>query len=375
MSLLERDFGENVSDAAIKYYLSHKHNIQCSNLEVQFVNNLLFGDVDSDDYLRDRHYDMTTAENMLSTLASSTIGDSNIDFCIYYDDRINMLMLSEDPENAKWKYITSIAVRRDDDYSEDITNYITSTYVGEKLLNGDEDDISYTISRMLSILNIAEMSGNLISHLIIFENGTKYNIVEISPFGSEVISGAIYPIDITPSSNIKITDEAKNNDPLMTIIEVTSAELFSKICEISPNFNEYISSSILQSSTEVDLFMKEYLSGRNVIVAENWTRDLLFNEKFSDIMVESADGEKFPAHKLILSRFSKYFETLCYGAFNKVDVVRLDIGGTQIKEVFTYIYAGFINFHEIESVSELISAAEYLQIDKLTEFFAIELYS
>lgn len=389
MSILEKEFNDKVSDATAAYYvrtIASGTSLPSDNEEFDIISDLLFHSNPGANvflYMEDRHYDMKTAEEMLSTLSCSVLGGNEmnemneIDFSIYYDDKINLILLSED--DIKVSYIANVVTKRDNDYAEDITNFITSKYMGDALDDDGEEVMLTNFGRMFSIINDAETSDSLISHLIIFRilsEDNQFIVVEISPFGTDIVNGQIYPLDIGHDGHITLTNEVKKNDPLATLSKMTQIELFYKICEFSSSFKSHIGNSILQSSEEVDLFMKEYLPP--IVAADThalWSRELLFSEKYHDVTIETSDGEKIYAHKLILSRFSKFFETFFYGAFGRTkNTVAVNVASKQMREILTYIYAGVVNFHEVESIPELITAAEYFQVDDLIKFFVKELY-
>lgn len=388
MSILEREFNDKVSDATAAYYvrtIAAGNSLPSDNEEFDIISDLLFHNNPGANvflYMEDRHYDMKTAEDMMSTLSCSVLGMNEmneVDFSLYYDDKINLILLAEDPDNIKVSYLANVVTKRDNDYAEDITNFITSKYMGDALDDDGEEVMLTNFGRMLSIINEAETSDNLISHLIMFRilsEDKGFIVVEISPFGTDIINGQIYPLEIGHDGNITLTAEVKKNDPLATLSKMTSTELFHKICEFSSGFKSHVGNSILQSSEEVDLFMKEYLPP--ICAADThalWSRELLFSEKYHDVTIETSDGEKIYAHKLILSRFSKFFETFFYGIFGRdKNTVAVNVAGKQMREILTYIYAGVVNFHEVESISELITAAEYFQVDDLIKFFVKELY-
>lgn len=387
MSILEREFNDKVSDATAAYYvrtIAAGNSLPSDNEEFDIISDLLFHDNPGANvflYMEDRHYDMKTAEDMMSTLSCSVLGMNEmneVDFSLYYDDKINLILLAEDPDNIKVSYLANVVTKRDNDYAEDITNFITSKYMGDALDDDGEEVMLTNFGRMLSIINEAETSDNLISHLIMFRvvGDTNFIVVEISPFGTDIINGQIYPLEIGHDGSVALTEEVKKNDPLATLSKMTSTELFHKICEFSSSFKSHVGNSILQSSEEVDLFMKEYLPP--ICAADThalWSRDLLFSEKYHDVTIETNDGEKIYAHKLILSRFSKFFETFFYGIFGRnKNTVAVNVAGKQMREILTYIYAGVVNFHEVESIPDLITAAEYFQVDDLINFFVKELY-
>jgi len=430
VSLLENGFGEKITDELIKHYVSDLQSGKVNNYANDNASGeegngagvtaaILFGsdeDRQNSHHLANRHYDMQMAEDMLgaSILSSQIVGAGSTaneaadvnedtvtesDFCLYYDERMELLLLAGDDTTAK--YIASLAIKRDNDYAEEIQNFITCKYLASGDFDEDGDDenmimLVSNVERFLSIISRGECGTGLITHFILFQhindaddadnnadnNADEILLIEVSPFGDEIINGSLNPIFITMDGGIVLDREAEKRDPLMTLNKISPTDMFSKLCELSPSFKMEISKCIAQDDLGLDKFIKDYLIGRlKSSDHTNWTAGLLFSEKFSDIVVKTNDGVSFNAHKLILVNFSGYFNTLFYGtkSAHVGRVVTFDeessIGAKVFKDILTFIYTGRVDFSAVESVVNLILAAEYLQIDELIKFFRVHLYT
>ena len=90
---------------------------------------------------------------------------------------------------------------------------------------------------------------------------------------------------------------------------------------------------------------------------------------FNDVTI-IADKQSIPCNKMVLSCYSKFFETLFRTNFkekyqNQVEVNGFD--GQIIKLIIDYIYSGSINI-DLENVMDIVSASDYLQLDALKHF-------
>lgn len=426
MALIEREFGDKVADAAIKYYLSHvSENPIDDDSDVSMISNMLFTDgFDLTMYMESRHYDMKTAENMLSAsvLSASMITPgwectpciepaNDVDFCVYYDDKINMITMAED--EVKMEYVLSMAIRRGDDYIAELLEFADNEYIN-KLFPATEIDanindeninevnaelIVSNISKMHHIMQEAEQIDNaLITHLLIFcavgdVPRKKFNVMEISPLSTDVVDGNINPIFITRKGKLTVNSDAANLDPLAKVTVMESSELFSKLCELSDKFKINASSKLFGDSDKYDDFIRCYLAHKTISTygdSKRWS-NLLDNGKFSDVEIRCRSSNdasalcsgsvSIRAHKLILATFSEYFEALLYGEFanqsaEQIRILTIDnVEETQMREILTYMYRGYVDFDNIASISELISAADYLRVIDLVKFFEDELYN
>lgn len=83
------------------------------------------------------------------------------------------------------------------------------------------------------------------------------------------------------------------------------------------------------------------------------SNDLWKNKEFTDVVLD-VDGEKIPAHKLILATKSPYFRALLYGEMREAsqeEVTLPNIPLTPFKRVLEYAYTGKLEIEEPLEVS------------------------
>ena len=90
---------------------------------------------------------------------------------------------------------------------------------------------------------------------------------------------------------------------------------------------------------------------------------------FNDVTIV-ADEQSIPCNKMVLSCYSKFFETLFRANFkekhhNPVEIHGFD--GQIVKLIIDYIYSGSIKI-EINNVMDIISASDYFLLDSLKHF-------
>ena len=102
------------------------------------------------------------------------------------------------------------------------------------------------------------------------------------------------------------------------------------------------------------------------------------NQHFIDITlicgpsVEEIEIE-IPAHKLILTCCSVYFETMFCGHFkeNDTEQSKIFIGGISskaLKDMIQYFYTGILKINQ-ENVMELLQAADILLLEQVNRYF------
>jgi len=72
---------------------------------------------------------------------------------------------------------------------------------------------------------------------------------------------------------------------------------------------------------------------------------MLFSDKFSDVVLESASGERIPAHRNILAANSKCMDKLLSGkwAESASRVVRMEQTATAVKALLRFLYTGQVD--------------------------------
>ena len=87
-----------------------------------------------------------------------------------------------------------------------------------------------------------------------------------------------------------------------------------------------------------------------------------------DVVIVSRDGERFPAHRVILATASPVFRTMFkgYKESEQTDVALPHIAGSAIEAIIDYAYIGETHNAETqESVQDIYEAAHYLQNENL----------
>jgi len=93
------------------------------------------------------------------------------------------------------------------------------------------------------------------------------------------------------------------------------------------------------------------------------------NKEFIDVHVV-ASGERFPAHKLVLSCGSDYMAALFSNSFsdsNSEDVYLHDVSAQAISAILEYLYAGECSLSDEEELLPILRAASRLQIQSLMD--------
>ena len=95
------------------------------------------------------------------------------------------------------------------------------------------------------------------------------------------------------------------------------------------------------------------------------------SEHLCDVVLISKDGQRFPAHRVILAAASRFFDRMFSGSFresNQTEVALRNIDGTLLKMLMDFAYKGETTCPEaVENVLSLYEAAHYVQFDELFE--------
>ena len=88
-----------------------------------------------------------------------------------------------------------------------------------------------------------------------------------------------------------------------------------------------------------------------------------------DVVIISADGQRFPAHRIILAASSRFFRTMFEGRFlesHQTDVAIGNVDGAVMKMLIEYVYRGKTECPaSVDSVLSIYEAAHYVQFDEL----------
>ena len=88
-----------------------------------------------------------------------------------------------------------------------------------------------------------------------------------------------------------------------------------------------------------------------------------------DVVIISEDGQRFPAHRIILAALSRFFRTMFEGEFlesKQTDVAIRNIKGAVMKMLIEYAYTGEIECPaSVENVLSLYVAAHYVQFEEI----------
>jgi len=107
----------------------------------------------------------------------------------------------------------------------------------------------------------------------------------------------------------------------------------------------------------------------NAAALQKYANDKRSADQFNDIKV-LAGSESIPANKLVLSSYSKFFESMFLSPMkeryqNEVEIQQLD--GKAVRSLIDFMYCGEININE-GNVSNLIKVADFLQIEDVKLF-------
>ena len=92
-------------------------------------------------------------------------------------------------------------------------------------------------------------------------------------------------------------------------------------------------------------------------------------ERFNDVWI-NAGNNSFPAHRLVLGCFSRFFERLFESPMKEQyeGVVTLkDLNDEAVKVLIDYMYTGNITLNQ-ENVLNILAAADYLQINDVCQY-------
>ena len=93
------------------------------------------------------------------------------------------------------------------------------------------------------------------------------------------------------------------------------------------------------------------------------------SEYLCDVVIISEDGQRFPAHRLVLASASQFFDRMFRGSFvesKKTDVTIQNVDGALIKMLIDYAYKGeAICPAAVENVLSLYEASHYVQFAAL----------
>ncbi|KAI0784872.1 hypothetical protein C8Q75DRAFT_894291 [Abortiporus biennis] len=93
-------------------------------------------------------------------------------------------------------------------------------------------------------------------------------------------------------------------------------------------------------------------------------------EMLTDTVLESNDGQKFPAHKTLLAASTQYFEALFCGGYletSQTKPVDVDVSGDVLAHVLEYIYLGKIQ--DIDDQDDLLEMLEVSDLWALPDLF------
>ena len=93
------------------------------------------------------------------------------------------------------------------------------------------------------------------------------------------------------------------------------------------------------------------------------------NGEFNDVTIQ-AGGQSIPANRMVLSCYSKFFESMFSLSLKEryQDTVAIQqFDGESIKNLIEFIYTGTIDINT-DNVMSLLSTADFLQIDEVKEF-------
>ena len=91
---------------------------------------------------------------------------------------------------------------------------------------------------------------------------------------------------------------------------------------------------------------------------------------FNDIIIKTENGENISANRMVLSCYSKYFEKMFKSQMKEQTQQSINVKGVKgesLKLLIDYIYSGQICVTS-DNVVSLLSAADYLQLDKVKDF-------
>ena len=127
--------------------------------------------------------------------------------------------------------------------------------------------------------------------------------------------------------------------------------------------------SLSQDGTEKKLKIQEY--GNELL---NGLHRIQQKGKFCDVTLIVGDT-KIPAHKIILSSFSSYFEALFNHGMqeeNKNEVTLRNLNGVMVQKLVDFAYSGEIKFSD-DNVQELLETANFLDIRLVSQKCAIHI--
>ena len=90
---------------------------------------------------------------------------------------------------------------------------------------------------------------------------------------------------------------------------------------------------------------------------------------FNDVIIQARD-KSIPANRLVLSCYSKAFETIFLTMSNELSQERnipIQLDGEPLRMIIQYMYTGCIDIHS-GNVQELLAAAQYLQMKEVKKF-------
>jgi len=90
--------------------------------------------------------------------------------------------------------------------------------------------------------------------------------------------------------------------------------------------------------------------------------------QFNDVTIK-AEGESIPANRMVLSCYSKFFETMFLTEFKEQyqDHVDIRLDGNAIKATVQYMYTGCIDI-DGDNVMSLLAIADFLQMEDIKQF-------
>ena len=109
--------------------------------------------------------------------------------------------------------------------------------------------------------------------------------------------------------------------------------------------------------------------GQNVAKLFDYANKKRLKGQFNDITIE-AGGRSIAANRMVLSCFSKYFESMFLSPLKEQNqdlIVIQQFEGESIAAIITFIYTGKINI-DVNNVMSLLATADFLQINEVRKF-------